>query len=56
MQCLKEVADAVGCSVTFMAKPAAGEPGSSCHIHCSLWKNGKNAFVGDKEFGGIKCR
>jgi len=43
-QCLKELADAAGMSVTFMAKPDAGGAGSSCHIHCSLWKDGKNVF------------
>ena len=46
-QCFKEVAEQQGQSVTFMAKPCAGESGSSCHIHMSLWKDGSNAFVGD---------
>ena len=45
-QCLKEVADAAGMSVTFMAKFAADQAGSSCHIHFSLWRDGKNAFDG----------
>jgi glutamine synthetase len=45
-QCLKEVADAMGLSVTFMAKVAADSAGSSCHIHLSLWKAGQNAFAG----------
>jgi glutamine synthetase len=45
-QCLKEVADAMGVSVTFMAKFAADGAGSSCHIHLSLWRGGKNAFAG----------
>jgi len=43
-QCLKEVAEAAGMSVTFMAKFAADQAGSSCHIHFSLWRDGKNAF------------
>ena len=43
-QCLKELADAAGMSVTFMAKFAADRAGSSCHIHFSLWRDGKNAF------------
>ena len=43
-QCLKEIAEAQGMSVTFMAKFAADGAGSSCHIHFSLWKDGKNAF------------
>jgi glutamine synthetase len=43
-QCLKEVADQLGVSVTFMAKFAQGQAGSSCHVHLSLWKRGANAF------------
>jgi glutamine synthetase len=33
----KEIADQQGRSVTFMAKWAADQAGSSCHIHSSLW-------------------
>src|SRR3954467_9978826 len=44
-QCLKELAEAAGMSVTFMAKPFHGQAGSSCHIHFSLWRDGKNAFA-----------
>ncbi|MDX2029444.1 MAG: glutamine synthetase family protein [Blastocatellia bacterium] len=54
-QCLKEVADAMGLSVTFMAKFAADRAGSSCHIHFSLWKDGRNAFAGENEFGPVRC-
>ncbi len=43
-QCLKELADRAGLSVTFMAKPFHGQAGSSCHIHFSLWRGGKPAF------------
>ena len=43
-QCLKELADAAGLSLTFMAKPFYGQAGSSCHIHFSLWRDGKNVF------------
>ena len=35
--CLKEIADAQDCSVTFMAKPHSGQAGSSCHLHLSLF-------------------
>ena len=45
-QCLKELAEAAGMSLTFMAKPYADRAGSSCHIHLSLWRDGKNAFAG----------
>ena len=54
-QCLKEVADRLGYSVTFMAKYAADQAGSSSHIHLSLWKNGQNAFAGEKTFGPLRC-
>jgi glutamine synthetase len=46
-QCLKELADAAGLSVTFMAKPFQGQAGSSCHMHFSLWRGGKNVFEKD---------
>jgi glutamine synthetase len=54
-QCLKEIADAAGLSVTFMAKFAADQAGSSCHIHLSLWQEGKNAFAGNQKLGGAQC-
>lgn len=54
-QCLKEVAEAMELSVTFMAKFDQSRAGSSCHIHFSLWRDGQNAFAGDKEFGPVKC-
>jgi glutamine synthetase len=50
-QCLKEVAELSGLSVTFMAKPDASQAGSSCHIHLSLWKDGKNVFPGSEKLG-----
>ncbi|MAB00559.1 MAG: glutamine synthetase [Stappia sp.] len=53
-QCMKELADQLGVSVTFMAKFHKDRAGSSCHIHISLWKQGKNIFVGDKDFGPVK--
>jgi glutamine synthetase len=43
-QGLKEIVAQHGKSVTFMAKPWAGEVGSSCHIHVSLWDGEKNLF------------
>jgi len=50
-QCLKEVAEQAGVSVTFMAKQAAGQAGSGCHIHLSLRKGAKNAFAGNRKTG-----
>ncbi len=54
-QCLKEVADQMGISVSFMAKIAATQAGSSCHIHLSLWRDGVNAFAGEEQFGPVRC-
>jgi glutamine synthetase len=54
-QCMKELADAMGVSITFMAKPHHDQAGSSCHIHFSLWRDGKNAFAGDRELGPVRC-
>lgn len=53
-QCLKEIADSQGVSVTFMAKPEAGKAGSSCHIHFSLQQGGRNAFAGDHALGELR--
>jgi len=52
---MKDVADQLGISVTFMAKPEADQAGSSCHIHLSLWRDGQNAFDGEGEIGTIRC-
>ncbi len=54
-QCLKEVADQQGISVTFMAKFAANVAGSSSHVHLSLWHGEQNAFQGDDQFGPVVC-
>jgi len=43
-QGIKEIAAQQDRSITFMAKPSMTEAGSSCHIHCSLWRDGQNAF------------
>ena len=48
-QCLKEVADQQGRSVTFMAKFAGDGAGSSCHVHISLWRDDESAFAGDSD-------
>jgi len=46
---IKEMAHQHGCSVTFMAKPDHTWIGSSCHIHSSLWKDGRNTFDGESD-------
>ncbi len=49
----KEIADRLGAAVTFMAKPHADQPGSSSHLHLSLWRQDVNVFgvdAGDDVF------
>src|SRR6202051_3298079 len=46
---IKEIAHQHGCSVTFMAKPDHRWIGSSCHVHSSLWKGGRNVFDGESD-------
>jgi glutamine synthetase len=52
---MKDVADQLGISVTFMAKPETEQAGSSCHLHLSLWEGTAGAFAGDIEIGRIRC-
>ena len=54
-QCLKEVADQMGSSVTFMAKFDSQRAGSSCHLHLSLWQDEKNVFPGKTSMGPVLC-
>ena len=51
-QGMKEIAAQHGKCVTFMPKPWAAEVGSSCHIHISLWRGGRNTFWDAKSGGG----
>jgi glutamine synthetase len=46
---VKALAYQNGVSVTFMAKPDHKGVGSSCHIHSSLWQEGKPAFAGESD-------
>jgi glutamine synthetase len=50
---MKEIAEGLGVSVTFMAKPSMAEAGSSCHIHLSLWDDRNNAFDGKIDVGPV---
>ncbi len=54
-QCVKETADRMGLSVSFMAKLDQAQAGSSCHLHLSLWRKQHNAFPGKKRLGSIRC-
>lgn len=51
---VKELAEQHGKSVTFMAKYAAQEPGSSCHIHISLWQGSRNLFWDSSAHAGSR--
>ncbi len=53
-QGVKEIAEQHGKAVTFMAKVAPTEAGSSCHIHMSLWKGGRNIFWDAKSHAASK--
>lgn len=41
------VAAAYGKTVTFMPKPVVGSAGSGMHCNQSIWKDGKNLFIGN---------
>jgi glutamine synthetase len=40
-----------GLTATFMARPHDDQPGSSSHIHLSLWRDGEAAFTDDAVLG-----
>jgi len=44
---LKQVAAAHGMTATFMARPHTDQPGSSSHLHLSLWRDEEAAFTDD---------
>ena len=41
---VKSIAEKHGLRATFMPKPFANLTGNGCHVHVSLWQNGKNLF------------
>jgi len=53
-QCLKEVADRLGISVTFMAKFDSSQAGSSCHLHLSVWRDGHSIMEGPDQLGPVR--
>jgi glutamine synthetase len=50
---MKQLATRLGYAVTFMAKFSHALPGSSGHLHQSLWKDGKNAFFDEDAAGRL---
>jgi glutamine synthetase len=48
---VKELARQAGVSASFMPKPLAHVPGSGMHTHLSLWRDERNAFIGDGPYG-----
>jgi glutamine synthetase len=50
---MKQIAFEHGLAVTFMAKWNADLPGSSGHIHQSLWQDGKNVFAAADDPNGL---
>ena len=53
----RETAHAVaaqhGVKATFLPKPLEGKAGSGCHLHLSLWQQGRNVFPDPAGAGGL---
>lgn len=50
-QAVRVLAAGHGLTATFMARPHTDQPGSSCHVHLSLWRDGAAAFTDDAVLG-----
>jgi glutamine synthetase len=48
---VKELARQSGVAASFMPKPLVGVQGSGMHTHLSLWRDEKNAFIGEHTYG-----
>jgi len=48
---VKELARQSGVAASFMPKPLAHVQGSGMHTHLSLWRDEKNAFIGEHTYG-----
>jgi glutamine synthetase len=48
---VKELARQYGVAASFMPKPLIGVQGSGMHTHLSLWRDEKNAVIGEHTYG-----
>jgi glutamine synthetase len=48
---VKELARQSGVAASFMPKPLPNVQGSGMHTHLSLWRDDKNAFIGEHTYG-----